>query len=53
MNLETADTSPTPKRGFNAYVFDYFLVHPSITIKQTLCEENGYSDHNPVYFLFE
>jgi endonuclease/exonuclease/phosphatase family metal-dependent hydrolase len=53
MNLKTADTSPTRKQGYDGYVFDYFLVHPSITSKQAICEVNEYSDHNPVYLLFE
>jgi endonuclease/exonuclease/phosphatase family metal-dependent hydrolase len=53
MNLKNADTSPKPKPGYDAYVFDYFLMHPSLTSHQTLCETNEYSDHNPVYLLFE
>jgi endonuclease/exonuclease/phosphatase family metal-dependent hydrolase len=53
MNLKSGETSSKPAKGYGAYVFDYFLMHPSILSKQAVCEVNEYSDHNPVYLLFE
>ena len=53
MNLNTGSTSSSPKPDHDGYVFDYFLVHPSITKKHIIVEVVEYSDHNPVFLLFD
>jgi hypothetical protein len=46
-------TSPVKKEGYRPYTLDYFFVHPDLQTQEPYVEDNLFSDHDPVFLLFQ
>jgi endonuclease/exonuclease/phosphatase family metal-dependent hydrolase len=52
-NLITGDSVSSKKDGYKPFTLDYFFVHPSLKTGNPKVLQSEYSDHNPIFLLFE